>query len=80
MTDSGAYPLVQRGYGKGFPLVRGVCPSCGVRALFLGADGYVTCAGPTCGHPSAASDLLDPEWRDEARRHSRPSSDQELAR
>lgn len=55
-------PTVQRGYGKGWSLVQGECPACGARSLFLGSGGYVTCAGPTCGNPSAASHTLDPYW------------------
>lgn len=66
MNGYGLLTIVQHGYGKGLPLVRGECPSCGVRALFLGAGGYVTCAGPTCANPSAASDVLDPNWQEDA--------------
>jgi uncharacterized Zn finger protein (UPF0148 family) len=70
-------PIVRRGYGKGFPMVRGECPACGVRALFLAAGGYVTCGGPTCGNPSAASDALDPYWQEEAlaRRATEPQDE-----
>ena len=44
-----------------YPIVKGRCPACGYRSLFLAAGGYVTCSVIPCPDPGAASDLLDPE-------------------
>jgi hypothetical protein len=41
-----------------FPRVQGECPSCGSDALFLGEDGFVTCARLWCESPWAASESL----------------------
>ena len=41
------------------PNVKGVCPSCGNKTLFLGEGGYVTCSMIGCMNPGAASDLLE---------------------
>lgn len=40
------------------PLVQGKCPHCGSTNLFLGAEGYVTCAWIECREPDAASTVL----------------------
>jgi hypothetical protein len=45
----------------GHPRVRGRCPSCGSESLFLGSNGYVTCAVLGCKDPGAATDLLAAE-------------------
>ena len=42
----------------GFPRVRGRCPSCGSDSLFLGSNGYVTCAVIGCKDPGAPTDVL----------------------
>lgn len=42
------------------PIVRGTCPACGIKSLFLASGGYVTCANLDCPNPGAASDLLEP--------------------
>lgn len=42
-----------------FPKVQGRCPACGVRALFLADDDYVTCSWIECTDPTAACDLLE---------------------
>lgn len=42
------------------PIVRGTCPACGLKSLFLASGGYVTCASLSCPRPGAASDLLKP--------------------
>lgn len=41
------------------PEVKGECPSCGWRALFLGEGGYVTCSVIGCENPSAPSEVLN---------------------
>lgn len=51
----------REGVVAGSPIVRGRCPSCGFRSLFLGRGGYITCSYMRCGAPGAASDLLDTE-------------------
>lgn len=57
----------------GYPRVRGRCPSCGADSLFLGSNGYVTCAVIGCKDPGAPTDVLavGPEsdawqWRNRA--------------
>lgn len=47
-----------RGNVGPYPRVQGRCPSCRLRALFLGADGYVTCGNLNCSDPMAADVLL----------------------
>lgn len=42
----------------GMPVVRGMCPSCGLKDLFLASGGHVTCANLRCRNPCAASDAL----------------------
>jgi len=42
------------------PIVRGVCPACGMQSLFLAVGGWVTCVSLRCPNPSAASEALDP--------------------
>jgi hypothetical protein len=42
----------------GFPHVRGKCPSCSWKSLFLGAGGFVTCANLDCPDPTRASLIL----------------------
>lgn len=44
-----------------FADVQGHCPACGKSALFLGANGYVTCSRRECPAPDAASTLLELE-------------------
>lgn len=39
-------------------LVRGLCPACGLAALFLGDGGHVTCSNLPCPDPGAADALL----------------------
>lgn len=38
--------------------IRGHCPSCGQRSLFLGLDGHVTCSTVECDQPDAVDQLL----------------------
>jgi len=40
------------------PDVKGMCPSCGSRSLFLGNGGHVTCSWIECKDPCAADKLL----------------------
>ena len=42
----------------GFPHVRGKCPSCNWKSLFLGAGGYVTCSNLDCIDPTQAAQML----------------------
>lgn len=44
---------------ESFPIVKGRCPACGWKSLFLGSGGYVTCSRLDCPDPCAAGDLLD---------------------
>lgn len=41
------------------PVVRGICPACGAKSLFLGNGGYVTCGIIRCPQPDAASTVLE---------------------
>jgi hypothetical protein len=43
---------------NGYPWVRGKCPSCGWRSLFVSPGGYLTCATLECRNPCAAAELL----------------------
>lgn len=40
------------------PIVRGRCPSCRAKSLFLAVGGHVTCASLNCKDPTAASAVL----------------------
>ena len=51
--------LVRQGLGRGHPLVAGVCPACGMSALFLDRAGHIICAGIHCPDPTAADQLLN---------------------
>lgn len=51
-------PILTSGLGRGFPLVQGACPVCGVRGLFVGEGGYVTCSYVNCSEPDAPSRVL----------------------
>jgi hypothetical protein len=42
-----------------YPIVRGVCTSCGLKSLFLAYGGFVTCANLSCGNPTAVADALE---------------------
>jgi hypothetical protein len=42
------------------PVVKGMCPSCGSRSLFLAVGGHVTCANLSCKDPTSAADALEP--------------------
>lgn len=42
-----------------YPDVQGYCPACHGQSLFLGADGYVTCARLECPEPDAATRVLE---------------------
>lgn len=48
--------------------VKGRCPACGKAALFLAADGYVTCSISDCPDPAAPDALLH-GWSDLEGRH-----------
>ena len=52
-------PHGREGISEGFPIVRGTCPACGCKSLFLGSGGYVTCSIAECPDPGAASDRLE---------------------
>jgi hypothetical protein len=41
------------------PTVQGRCPACRGESLFLGSDGYVTCARLDCPDPEAATRILE---------------------
>lgn len=41
------------------PEVQGRCPACHGESLFLGSDGYVTCARLDCPDPEAATRILE---------------------
>lgn len=43
----------------GMPIVRGICPGCGLKNLFLAVGGHVTCANLECPDPCAAANLLE---------------------
>lgn len=59
------HSIARFGLGRGFPVVRGACPACGLRSLFLAYGGHVTCAGVMCPDPGAADRLLHGEATDE---------------
>ena len=40
------------------PAVKGHCPSCGLKSLFLAVGGHVTCANLECRDPLAIERLL----------------------
>jgi hypothetical protein len=46
--------------------VRGECPSCGRRTLFVGNGGYLTCSWYRCPDPVAAHNLLATPPRSES--------------
>ncbi len=52
-------PIIRAGVAMGFPVVRGRCPACHLRTLFVGAGGYITCSYLNCPDPGAVADLLD---------------------
>lgn len=58
MSASAPVLQVKHGLAEGFPIVRGQCPACGCRALFLGPGGYVACSIVGCPNPGAAADVL----------------------
>ena len=69
VTDEGSLPIAPNVVGLEpypsrvaafMPIVRGTCPACGIKSLFLASGGYVTCANLGCPNPGAASDLLEP--------------------
>ncbi len=62
MPDVMMLPIVEHGVGRGFPQVKGECPSCHRSSLFLGVGGYVTCASLDCKEPDAATALLETYW------------------
>ncbi|MCZ7413131.1 DUF6085 family protein [Streptomyces sp. WMMC897] len=67
----------------GSPLVRGYCPACRGASLFLGEDGYVTCARLDCPDPSAATDWLEQRDKPDTRAAAddvHPSGDDAAAR
>lgn len=39
--------------------VRGHCPACGRRSLFVGSGGYITCSISECQNPTALADTLE---------------------
>lgn len=41
------------------PSVRGRCPACGNRSLFVGAGGWLTCSIDRCPNPTAIADILE---------------------
>jgi hypothetical protein len=41
------------------PDVSGRCPACGLKTLFLGVGGYVTCSLSDCPNPVMASQMLE---------------------
>lgn len=56
--QEGAHEAAPKWEQVGHPRVRGRCPSCGAESLFLGSNGYVTCAVIGCKDPGAPTDLL----------------------
>lgn len=54
--------VVQGGYGKGWPFVKGCCPACGARGLFVGAGGYLTCSAASCPAPAAPSVVIHADF------------------
>ncbi len=59
--DRHATPIATHGLGAGWPIVRGICPACRLRSLFVGGGGHVTCASLECADPTAADRLLHAE-------------------
>lgn len=49
----------KHGIAKGYPWVKGICPACDGRTLFVGDGGYVTCSYIPCPDPGAAGKLLE---------------------
>ena len=49
---------VQHGIARGSVRIEGRCPTCGVRSLFVGQGGYVTCGWLDCSDPCAPSKAL----------------------
>ena len=51
--------IIKHGVAKGYPWVKGTCPACGGRTLFVGSGGYITCSYIPCPDPGAAGKLLE---------------------
>ncbi len=51
--------IIKRGVAQGYPWVKGVCPACHSRTLFVGDGGYITCSYIPCPDPGAAGKLLE---------------------
>lgn len=57
VNTNGLHPHPARA-AAGMPIVKGLCPSCGARSLFLATGGHITCAMLDCSDPCAASTVL----------------------
>ena len=42
----------------GYPPVKGVCPACGNKSLFLGSEGHITCSIDKCPDPCRAGRIM----------------------
>lgn len=58
MSSPETAPKVSHGVATGFPFVQGECPACGVRSLFVGSGGYITCSSLECTDPCSPSKAL----------------------